>query len=339
MSFDPIPTTPTPVCCLKDYEVADCYNACSARTCANLRLGGDRVCTLECQLGVCFCKGDMYQNDCGDCVSKEKCNVPCKQSVPVSCSGPFETLNGCWDPSQARVCPTVDQSVPRDLFLKYITQPNTNGSCVLNVCDCQPGYLRNRCGVCVKPEFCGGSTDCNGIQCNGANEELKTINTPLLDCMISTSCKKKCKKNRKCKCKRSKKNRCRRHKRIYQVQQICGCKDGFARNKCDRCVPVSQANDDTPCVCTNPCRSDPYKEWSCFNECFERTCENMYTLPSKICPQDCNYGCQCRNELWWNGTACVAGSMCPPQGAMSTSSPVNNNGPISSGPINNVMLS
>lgn len=319
------------MCCLKDYVVTDCYNPCFERTCANLKLGDDRVCPLYCQTGVCECAENLYRNACDECVPKEQCDEPCKKDEAATCGGQNQALNGCWDPTKARVCPGIGRSFPRDIFLKFVNGTNPNNLCIPKICDCQDGYLRNECGQCVLPELC--TAPCGGSQCDGVNEEIKTIElppicdppTPMPMPCKKKSCKKhsckkhKCKKHKckKSKCKKSKCKKSKCHEQMQpqcrrQFQRKCGCKDGYARNNCERCVPVDQANIEVPCACTNPC-TDPDKEFQCANGCSARTCDNFYFLPFTTCTTDCNYGCYCsaNKDLWDNGTACVPSAMCP----------------------------
>lgn len=321
----PLPTTtPSPVCCLQNYEVTDCYNPCSEKTCENLRRTEPIICPAFCRVGVCQCKGDLYRNDCNECVLKDQCNATCTKSLPFNCPGQYETVYGCFDPSQARVCPDVGFSSPRDVFLKFISESNRTDLCALSTCDCQDGYLRNKCGKCVLPMMCGDP--CSGIQCNRPNEQLKSTRY-CTRCRVPKhpkqrrSCRKRicrkepCKgKGNKCgthckinrKCKRRRKCRCK---------QECVCQQGFARNKCGECVPQAEADFKVPCVCTDPCKSIPDQEWQCLNKCNKRTCENFFTLPLKRCAGECNYGCYCsaNKELWWNGSACVPSLQCQRQ--------------------------
>lgn len=258
-------TTPSVNCCKKDYVPTDCYNSCSEPTCANLRLGENRVCTRECQSsGKCQCGNGLYKNDCGVCVPKGQCGVPCKT-----------------------------------------------------------------------------------YQCDGANEELRTIELPPV-CNIpipipkpkpcrKKSCRKHSKKhsceNHKCKKSKCKKSKCKgsiRRRTLKASMRLgcqrqfttkCECIAGYARNNCEQCVPANQANIMGPCTCTNQCSSDPDKEIICANGCNARTCENFYKLPYTLCSLECSDGCYCSatRDLWYNGTACVPSSRCPPPSQMNIS--------------------
>lgn len=349
-----ITASPQPVCCLPNYKPALCYNSCSEKTCANLKRdeSGPVFCTLECQIsggpnGNCVCDGDMYRNDCNQCVPKDQCNATCTKPQPTFCTGDFETVYGCLDPLEARVCPGIGCSSPRDVFLKFVSQLNSTGLCVLNTCDCQNGYLRNECGKCVLPQECGLpcsdvecpqneiliSTPCkrkrrchkkkyckNGKRCKKSRRNGKKCRK---SCKNGRKCKKSCRRSKKCKKSKSGRRECRQPcKREVRFKNECVCKTGFARNNCGTCVPVEQASLNVPCVCTNPCLFDPDREWQCFNDCNKRTCDNLNSLPYKLCIIDCLYGCDCSatKDLWFNGTACVHRSLCP--APTSTISPI-----------------
>lgn len=307
----------TRVCCLKDQVVSNCYNECSANTCANVK-NPPQVCTLECALNVCVCGPNLFLNECNECVEKSQCYVNCKKSKPIKCKGPFETLYGCFKSKEARVCPQIKYSRPRDVFSQYTS---TDDLCVLNVCDCTNGFLRNKCGECVLPEDCGKK--CHKIACEEPHSEVRTVYSKRKckkdDCAhdkCETNCKDDaCRSN--CNKKRSKCKKCR------IARHVCVCKVGYARNKCGVCVPAHKAFDNVPCACTNPCNL-PGQEWHCYNECNRPSCQNYYDLPTKICPKACDYGCFCsaNQGLWFNGTACVPGLMCPPRNQLPTLDPI-----------------
>lgn len=81
-------TNATSRCSLPGFVPTDCYNSCSELTCANLRLGEDRVCPQFCENGAnCQCGGGMYRNDCNMCVSKGQCSVPCTNGTMTTVTG------------------------------------------------------------------------------------------------------------------------------------------------------------------------------------------------------------------------------------------------------------
>lgn len=301
----------TKVCCLKDQVVSDCYNECSANTCANLK-NPPRICTLKCATDVCVCKKGLYLNECNECVSADQCYTDCKKPEAIKCKGPFESLYGCFNSNEAKVCPDISYSRPRDAFLQFSLISKQKNLCALNICDCSNGFLRNKCGECVQPGDCGKS--CHRIACEEPNAEVRKVLT-YQNCEININecenetCTEKCADEQcreKCKTNNIKCKKCR------IIRHICVCKAGYARNKCGMCVLANKAMDDVPCLCTNPC-SDPNQEWQCYNECNRPTCQNYYDLPTKLCSKSCSYDCYCSQNkgLWFNGTACVPSIMCP----------------------------
>lgn len=286
------------ICCSKDTVVSPCFNPCKENTCANLKNSSSSICLKDCVLNVCVCKGGLFRNECNECVPEQDCTKPCALPKLLECTGQFETLYGCLDPTQARVCLTSRCSKPRDFLLKYALQSNQKGLCAPNTCDCIDGYLRNKCGQCVPANECGRKC-CVGklTPCSGPNEVRR-------------------KKLRKCK-ERTCKNlqfpmKCKG--RAGRVRKnVCDCKKGYWRNECGKCVTKDKCNDNSPCVCTNSCVGEG-REMQCFNRCMSSTCKNYYELPHKSCPKDCNYVCACskRLNMWYNGTACVPGDQCPP---------------------------
>lgn len=309
-------------CCIKDQTVSNCYNECTARTCRNVK-NPPQICTLQCALNVCECREGLYLNECNECVVKEMCYVDCLKSMPIKCKGSHERVYGCLKPSERRVCPN-----PVDIMINAITAQLTNSTireelCILNVCDCTRGFFRNKCGKCVPLPECDNNC-CNEFKCREQNTQMIPIpsmgkcgkcsksgcHSECQDCgndcdddkCDDDNCDHKCK--RKCK-------KCKRCKKHQNCPHTCACKSGYAKNKCGICVPIVDVILDVPCACTNPCTA-PNQEWQCFNKCNERTCQNYYELPSKLCEASCSYGCGCsvNKNLWYNGTACVTGSMC-----------------------------
>lgn len=286
------------VCCFKDTVFTSSYNVCTENTCANLKNPPEN-CPKD-ESNACVCREGLYRNECNECVMKEECSKNCTRPTKLQCTGQFEMLYGCLDPTQARVCPTTRCSKPRDFLLKYAKRSNQSGLCALNTCDCIDGYLRNKCGQCVPANECGRKS-CIGkfTPCSEPNEV-------------------RVKKYRKCTartCKNLKSPMKCKGKAARVRKNMCDCKIGYRRNKCGKCVPETECNDNVPCVCTNPClEQGPTREWQCLNECNRPTCKNYYELPAKRCSSECTYVCSCSGtqNLWFNGTVCVRGDRCPP---------------------------
>lgn len=325
-SIEPLSQQPSNrVCCIKDQVVTDCYNSCSEYTCENLKKNGTQICLHLCQPDVCVCKEGLYRNECNECVTEAQCIALCTKNEPMQCSNQFEIVYGCFDPATAHVCPYVGFSRLRDVFFALISpNPTRTKLCVPNVCDCIDGYLRNVCGQCVLPEDC--PKNCIRNTCEGENEIPLYSNKIYCNCDYST-CQRIYTENRRCdrngRCHRQN-NICdgycqcmcsrNRHRTCFPPPPtaVCKCRSGYDRNVCSRCVPIDQVNDDLPCACTNPCRTDLNFQWQCYNDCNAPTCKNFFELQSKKCVASCNYGCYCdaNKQLWNNGTACVPSSSC-----------------------------
>lgn len=275
--------------------VSPCYKTCAENTCANL-LNPPKQCTSNCTSNICVCRDGYYRNECNKCVTKDQCSIPCGRFQPQKCTGKHEVMNGCFDPTKSKVCPEVKFSKPRDIFFK--TKNSQIDLCILNVCDCIDGYLRNKCGQCVPANECDRKC-CVGkcARCSGPNE-------------IRVAKYRKC-TARTCKNLKSPMKCDRKSGRVRK--NVCDCKHGYRRDKCGRCVEEDQCNSSAPCLCTDPC-APVGSEWLCLNECNRRNCRNYYELKTKTCEKDCLYGCFCSARLnqWWNGTACVKGDQCPP---------------------------
>ncbi|GFT45325.1 zonadhesin [Nephila pilipes] len=182
-----ISPTLCPVVCKENEVFQQCGSACQ-RTCENLGkpLG---VCTLQCVKG-CFCKPGYVRNQKGLCVLPNFCPVVCGENeefkecgtaCPRTCSNrtehrpcPAVCVKGCFcrdgyvrDPSGKcvlpRFCPVVCKV--NEVFQECGPAcPNTCDSlgksdspcparCVKG-CFCKSGYVRNRDGNCILPNFC-----------------------------------------------------------------------------------------------------------------------------------------------------------------------------------------
>lgn len=293
------------VCCFANYVVSPCFKWCAENTCDNL-LNPPSNCTADCESNVCVCADGLYRNVCNLCVTADQCNTTCQRYEPLVCPDPNEILNTCFIPTNAKVCPNVQRSTPRDMFLKYIS-PSQPGLCALSVCDCKDGYLRNKCGQCVLESDC--SRKCcvhESDPCSQPGEVRET---------------KYCKRRRTSRRSRrrrspfSSKRKCR--ERRYTKKSECNCQNGLSRDKCGRCLPPNILNCTSVCTCSNPCVQNPIEgfRWECLNECNVRYCFNYYEIEvfkNKTCPTECFYGCQCssNDNLWFNGTNCVPPEEC-----------------------------
>lgn len=292
-------SNPPPICCLAHQVVSPCYKYCTENTCENL-FDPPKICNITCDYNVCVCDEGYYRNECNECVTAEECRHQCKFSKPLVCPAANEEVNSCFDPTKAKVCENVKRSKPRDIFLKSDrSQPEL---CALSVCDCVDGYLRNRCGQCVK------AADCQKKCCVSRNESCSQPNEIRV------------KKSRRHRRRRSSKSCKWDHSPFSYARKACKnactCKEGYIRNECDACVPPFQRDFQQTCLCTNPCAYITIEgiEWVCASRCNQRECRTYHELQNKTCPNECVYVCNCsvNKNLWYNGTHCVPAEQCPP---------------------------
>lgn len=232
------------------------------------------------------------------------CDKPCSLR-PIQCNGQNEKLVGCFDPLKARICrnarPSQDPSCPADSPFQleldkkfdWSDDRSSKDMCILNVCDCVPGYSRNKCGICVKDTEC--DRPCRPALCFPCSDPNEIRYKRLRECEV-----------RSC-ANLERANDCTKTERMFRNQ--CDCKDGYARDDCGRCVPELECHNQRPCQCTNPCKKNN-EEWRCVNTCTEYTCSNAYV--QKLCISDsCSYKCDCVEGLWRNKDGeCVLKKKC-----------------------------
>lgn len=284
------------VCHLANQVVSPCYKYYTENTCDNLKNPPQNQTGCDCEYNICVCRKGLYRDERNQCVTKEECYAPREPLQPLVCTGENEELNGCFDPTEAKVCPYIRCSKPRDLFLQAAKRKR-RGLCVLTICDCKDGYLRNKCGKCVTADKC--SSECSILKsdpCSGPNEIRITKYY-----------------------KRSSDNNCSNGKAKRRIKKsVCVCKEGFVRDQCNQCLKPDWLGLKAPsCLVTNPCEGVPLNdaEWQCVSKGNQPDCRTMYELQkgkSSPSTDDCYYGCHCRPGLWFNGTNCVLAADCPP---------------------------
>lgn len=124
------------------------------------------------------------------CVPLEVCIQQQKKQPKMpsnkKCYGKHKILIGCLNPKDYNVCPSRSShkqcsssnsssrysssyssalSSPFAVFVKHHKKSNL---CILNVCNCKPPYLLNKCGKCVKKDKC--HKKCYGLRCSGPHE-------------------------------------------------------------------------------------------------------------------------------------------------------------------------
>ncbi|GFV25848.1 zonadhesin [Trichonephila clavipes] len=300
-----IPPTSCPVVCKENEVFQNCGPNCQ-HTCENLGkpLG---ACTLQCVKG-CFCKPGYVRNQKGLCILPNFCPVVCAENeeykecgtpCPLTCNNQTEQrlcppicVKGCFcrdgfvrDPTGKcilpKFCPIVCKA--NEVFQECgsacqrtcndIGKPDTlcPSRCVKG-CFCKPGYVRNREGYCILPNFCP-------VVC-GENEVYK-------EC--GTACPANCT------------NRFEQRFCPEICVKGCFCRDGFVRDPNGKCVQPNLC----PVVCQE---NEEYKE--CGSVC-QRTCDNL-GVQITSCPLPCAKGCYCKPGYVRNSDGkCILPTMCP----------------------------
>lgn len=132
-----VPEDQCPNYCSAPNEVmSECYSECSPRTCPNVTGPEPRVCTLQCQIGVCDCKNGYWRNKCGVCVPEALCSQDC--SCPCN-NQEIKCVNSCNSTTCDNLRPHK-KSCPN--FCSYR-------------CECAKGYARD-----TDIDYCVPKTDC-----------------------------------------------------------------------------------------------------------------------------------------------------------------------------------
>lgn len=171
-------STPT---CGPNSVFNECGSACEP-TCRDPK---PKTCTLQCVVG-CECKPGFFRNDQNECVAE------CDNASSNVCAE-NEEFKQCGTACE----PTCENPNPLVCTLQ----------CLVNVCQCKPGFFRNSMNKCVSS--CGSDT------C-GVNEEKKRCGTACEPTCANPiqKCTKQC------------------------IPDVCQCKDGFIRNANNICIPL-----------------------------------------------------------------------------------------------------
>ncbi|XP_077291437.1 zonadhesin-like isoform X2 [Arctopsyche grandis] len=255
---------PLPVCKKQNETYTVCGSNCP-QTCANYEK--PKRCSKICVPG-CFCKKGYVKNYNNTCVLIKEC--PPRTAIPyvsdgsipvcpnvleeyVACGAGYQQscdnmnttafydnkcVEGCYCKTGfvrdrkgncilPKYCPLPTSSNCRYLETPATRWYNCVGTCdepdecepaPIDSCVCMKGTLRDNFGQCVYPEFCP-------IGCYGLNE--------VFDC--GSPCDTKCKSlGKPC------------NIRAYECVKQCYCKDGYARDHRDRCVPIKYCPRKTP---------------------------------------------------------------------------------------------
>lgn len=226
---------PKLVCCGAYEKVRNCEELCIERKCPNPD-ESDTETTDSYRSGeFCDCEDNYARNGCGKCVRRKKCADGCVLEDARGCMSVNETSDGCYDPHNEPTCKNREAS---------------SESCVLGVCHCKKGYVRNSRGICILPKDCHLKyKEPNPRPCSDPNEEYA---------------KGKCETN-------------------------CDCRAGYVRNTCGKCVRNSDGNIPTPCSCTNPCPGK-HEISRCVISCQRRNCDfrDYYSRCIPVCKQECD---------------------------------------------------
>lgn len=116
----------------------------------------------------------------------------------------------CFSPCSPRTCPNAIHSY-------HGNPPLCPMMCETGVCDCQEGFLRNKCGVCVPEVYCSMSCECKDEE----KEEKRCVE----NCATRT-------------CEHILSNKPREMCQSNFCTDRCECKPGFARDRFDECVEI-----------------------------------------------------------------------------------------------------
>ncbi|KAK6758233.1 hypothetical protein RB195_015822 [Necator americanus] len=236
--------TSKPICGANE-EFNECGSACEP-TCREPR---PIVCTLQCVIG-CQCKSGFFRDDRNECVAE--CDNASSNICAVN--EEFKQCGTACEPSCENPKPSV-----------------CSAQCVVNVCQCKSGFLRNSKEQCVE--------HCEEDPCP-VTEERK---------VCGTACEPTC-SNPKPKCTKQ----C--------INDVCQCRQGFIRNSKNQCIPTSACPpSELPCG-----RNEERKK--CGTAC-EPTCTNPNPRCTKQCINDvcqCRQGFLRNSE-----NQCIPASECP----------------------------
>ncbi|XP_026731701.1 zonadhesin-like [Trichoplusia ni] len=246
-----------PVNCTRPNEVWDanptkCFDERCGSKCDNKGQSAPR----------CVCKDGFFRNENDICVPESEC--------------PIQTCNG--DPNASfstclSACPKTCTNKDKVLICPAV--------CRGSGCKCNPGYVLNDDGLCVKPEECPASEGCNGDP-----------NAELSDCI--TACPRTCENQEDdpfCP--------------ISCDAVGCVCKPEFVLNTNGSCIKPEE------CIGPRGCNGDPNAQFSeCPSAC-PVSCNNKEIVNS--CASSCeSAGCECKPGFVLNDNGkCVKPKDCP----------------------------
>ncbi|TMS37079.1 hypothetical protein L596_004092 [Steinernema carpocapsae] len=256
-----IPKVAHPKCGLNE-ELKACGSAC-APTCTV----PEPVCEAHCIIDVCQCKEGYVAFTNGSCIALSDCPEYHKN---VTECGEHEAFTNCGSACE----PTCENTEPTVCTLQ----------CVVDVCQCVKGYVRNSHGKCVKKSQCKAPAAV--IEANHVCDPNEHFTA------CGTECEPTCSEPFPAFCT------------DHCVVDVCQCAPGFVRDTNNKCVLFSECLevDDSSCG-----RFEKFQ--SCGTAC-EPTCENP---EPKDCTQQCILDvCQCRAGYVRDDKGkCIKKSHCP----------------------------
>ncbi|XP_077285189.1 zonadhesin-like [Arctopsyche grandis] len=300
----------SPQRCSKNEVYTDCVGC--ENTCA--RPDRAATCRVICSPG-CVCIRGYFRNSKNICVPAKQCDS-CKMFEEFSICGNTNCVDTCAFPDRSKNC-----------------KPER---CIAG-CICQKGHLKNKQNQCVKPEFCDLTCGPNqqislcGDSCRltcGNKDEPLVCNT---DCgPPACACKagfvrdwnENCIKPEECptcsgpneffSCGLPCDTECATlgdecPNNSFKCVERCYCKNGFARNSKNVCIPIK----DCP---PRQCPTDPNAIIvNCGDPC-PLTCENKDDVGPRPCPEICILnGCKCKDGyVLGRDKKCIPAKSCPP---------------------------
>ncbi|VDL82546.1 unnamed protein product [Nippostrongylus brasiliensis] len=313
--------------CPANEEFKSCGTACEP-SCDNPNPG---MCKAQCIPNVCQCKEGFFRNSDNTCVAScpvgEKCgDTVCKPGTYCSTDIPVCRRPPCSLPPPRCVPDFINEvqlepTCPANEVFKQCgtacepscENPNPmvcTKNCIVNVCQCKPGFFRNANGECV--ETCIDEKTCKDIVCKkGTVCKQNTIFCIRAPCpQPPPTCVPECNENEEyTECGTACEPTCNGPTDFACTDQCvkkCQCKSGFIRDVSGKCVaecPRGKTCKDMVCKPGTVCQQDRI-------ECVRAPCPQ----PPPICvpATSCNtVKCPPGKKCIVMSPACTP-EMCPP---------------------------
>uniref|UniRef100_A0A0K0EAF5 Zonadhesin-like n=1 Tax=Strongyloides stercoralis TaxID=6248 RepID=A0A0K0EAF5_STRER len=263
-----IPYSKCPKKCGKNEIFKKCGTACPKKCSDDPKKS--KHCIFKCIVNTCQCKPGYVLDDNNKCIRKKDCPKKCGKNEELKQCGTACPEKCSDDPKKPKVCTL---------------------QCLVNVCQCKPGYVLDDNNKCIPKEDCPKKC--------GENEILE---------QCGTACPEKCSDDP------NKPKPCTKQCIVNE----CQCKPGYVlddNNKCilrENCPKKCGENEEfTNCgsTCPERCSDDPKKSKVCNFQCLVNVCQCKpgYVLDDNnkcIRREDCPKKCGKNEELKKCGTAC-----------------------------------